>query len=403
MKVAIVTQYYKSKNYGGNLQAYAMCKAVEKYGYEAEQLCFPLKTYKLGAFPVKKGKKVLEEIKIAIHILGYRILTFRRGRIARRLIKKREQSVLSFNQNLIPHSAEVYNELDMKASTEKYGVFITGSDMVWSPDLFSPIFTLDFVPSCTPKFSYAPSMGTTALTDNIRETFREFLKDYQAVSVRESGSVSALTDLAPVPVEWVLDPTLILDRTEWDAISSTALIDKPYLFCYFLGSNSDSRKAAQAYAKKHNLTLVTIPYLRDAYRSCDWKFGDIQLSDVSPSDFISLIRYSAAVFTDSFHACVFSFLYQREMFAFRRNENDKWGVRICSFLKLIGYPLRYCDTDEKECMQYIESLPKIDYHAPFADIEMMKKKSLDYLEKNLKKAEQIIRHQEKEMIKNHEK
>ena len=87
MKVAIVTQYYKSKNYGGNLQAYAMCKAVEKYGYEAEQLCFPLKTYKLGAFPVKKGKKVLEEIKIAIHILGYRILTFRRGRIARRLIK----------------------------------------------------------------------------------------------------------------------------------------------------------------------------------------------------------------------------------------------------------------------------------------------------------------------------
>ena len=40
MKAAIITHYYKSKNYGGNLQAYAMCKAIEKLGYTAEQLCF---------------------------------------------------------------------------------------------------------------------------------------------------------------------------------------------------------------------------------------------------------------------------------------------------------------------------------------------------------------------------
>ena len=38
MKVGILTHYYNSVNYGGNLQAYALCKAVENLGHEAQQV-----------------------------------------------------------------------------------------------------------------------------------------------------------------------------------------------------------------------------------------------------------------------------------------------------------------------------------------------------------------------------
>lgn len=49
MRTAIISQYYKSCNYGGNLQSYAMCKAIEKCGHRAEQICFTV---------IKKSPKV---------------------------------------------------------------------------------------------------------------------------------------------------------------------------------------------------------------------------------------------------------------------------------------------------------------------------------------------------------
>ena len=63
-------------------------------------------------------------------------------------------------------------------------------------------------------------------------------------------------------------------------------------------------------------------------------------------------------------------------------------------MELIGCVVRYCYTHEKESIDYIETLPKIDYKTPFVDFEIIKKKSLDYLEKNLRKAEETIENNE---------
>ena len=50
-KVGIITQYYKSINYGGNLQAYALCVALNKMGISAEQLCYSLDSNEDGMIP----------------------------------------------------------------------------------------------------------------------------------------------------------------------------------------------------------------------------------------------------------------------------------------------------------------------------------------------------------------
>ena len=39
MKIGIITHYYHSFNYGGNLQAYALCKYLNQQ-YDAEQICY---------------------------------------------------------------------------------------------------------------------------------------------------------------------------------------------------------------------------------------------------------------------------------------------------------------------------------------------------------------------------
>lgn len=394
MKVAITSQYYESSNYGGNLQSYALCKAIEKCGYKAEQLCFPIKGFRLTPLQEVHKKRNISDIKIAIKVLIYNLLISNRNLKANKMIKQRKRTFSNFNQKKIPHSSDVYTENNVLLSVKKYDCFVTGSDLVWNPNLYSSIFTLEFVPENIPKFSYAPSMGITSLTGEEQQVYKKFLKSYQAVSVRESNSVELLKNLSPVPVEWVLDPTLLLSEDEWSQICSKKIVQEPYVFCYFLGSNMNSRNVAKKFAEKHHLKLVTIPYLLGKYRGCDYQFGDIQLSNVSPEDFISLIRYSECVFTDSFHACVFSYIYKKEFVAFRRDVWDNIGSRIGSFLELLGYSERYCNTDEKEQMGYIETIRPIDYSIPCKEFESMKEKSMDYLIRNLKKAEEKIKENE---------
>lgn len=397
LKVAITSQYYESSNYGGNLQSFAMCKGVEKCGFIGEQLCFPVLTSQLTTSYKKQNKLSVKKIEIRVKVFIYKMLICNRQISAWKNEKCRKKTVLTFNKDVIPHSSFVYCIDDVKQSMKDYSVFITGSDLVWNPNSFNWIFTLNFVPDNIPKFSYAPSMGVTSLIEHEQEVYRSFLQGYQAVSVRESNAVPILEKLSPVPVEWVLDPTLLLEQEDWNEICTERMVKEPYLFCYFLGSNPISRHLAEKYAKKHGLKLVTIPYLLGKYRGCDYKFGDIQLSAVSPADFISLIRYSDCVFTDSFHACVFSFLYQREFYAFRRDQWEKpgLGTRITSFLEMLECASRYCETDDKENMEYIESQSPIDYNSPFPAFERMKEKSWDYLKSNLKLAEERVRQNEK--------
>ena len=44
----------------------------------------------------------------------------------------------------------------------------------------------------------------------------------------------------------------------------------------------------------------------------DLKFGDKQLYDVGPSEFLSYIKNAAYVITDSFHGTVFSVLFNKQ-------------------------------------------------------------------------------------------
>jgi hypothetical protein len=56
LKIGIVTHYYKSTNYGGNLQAFALCKVLNKLGYSAEQIQYEHKVNtkkQLKKLPVK--------------------------------------------------------------------------------------------------------------------------------------------------------------------------------------------------------------------------------------------------------------------------------------------------------------------------------------------------------------
>ncbi len=378
-KIGIITHYYKTVNFGGALQAYALCECLNERGFNAEQISYRYTK-------VKQPESFFDRLKRhGIKGLFKRISSKVYNRINRKvIISVKEKKKIAFEHFLnetISHSENTYTNESLQSCVSEYDCFITGSDQVWNG--YNPAYFLDFVSRDKKKISYAASIGREYLTEEQKEVFKNSLKDFDAVSVREPSSIKLIEDVCPVPVVSTLDPTLLLDREDWDKVSSKRLIDDDYIFCYFLGNYKKTRKLVNIFAKKHNLKIAFIPYTAGVVLS-DRKFGDYRFIDASPEDFISLIKHAKYVFTDSFHAVVFSHIYGKEFFVFNRDKRALMNGRIKDITSLFACQERYCDTNEKMALSYIEGLSPLDYTKETDEFLTKKRESIEFLENNLK-------------------
>ena len=84
------------------------------------------------------------------------------------------------------------------------------------------------------------------------------------------------------------------------------------------------------------------------YNNADETFGDIKLFDVGLGEFFSLIKNAECVFTDSFHAVCFSWIFKTRFYVFDRDvgfDGTKMSSRIDSILKLMNLEDRKIDCD----------------------------------------------------------
>lgn len=373
-RVGILTHYHNSNNYGGVLQAYALCRVLRELGTEAEQV-----RYVMCAPPQSKAELLRK-------LLDVKQLS---QRIQRKLspeppeLAGRRAAFARFRDECVPHSEAVYTHETIAQCGPLYDGFVTGSDQVWNPLNWQEAYMLTFVPEGKTKFSYAASVAREELTEAQRADFRRCLVGYRGVSVREQRAVELLRDLSPVPVEQSLDPTMLLTAGQWDAICTPRQIEEPYVFCFLLGEDRAQRETARAFAAAKGLPLVTLPYLAGTRRRCDDGFGDRQLFDVAPGALLSLIRHAEYVLTDSFHASVFSGVYRKEYFVFTRLFQEAMSVRIRTLTELHGSEDHFCDRPERLSADYLLSLPPIDYSAQSGELLRLREESLAYLRRML--------------------
>lgn len=380
LKIGIFTHYYKSTNYGGNLQAYALCEFLNKNGYNAEQISFNRKN---DALPIKNGRKKHIFIKALLRLKNVLMKFFNRKICSN--IENRNECIRAFNEK-IPHSAEK-KARDLYNIGDEYHCFITGSDQVWHPQAACDGYLLNF--NAKYKMSYAASFSTKDLPLDVRQYYSKSLRQFDAISVREEAAVDMAKQLSGKEVSWVVDPTLLLTYDDWNNITSERIIKEKYVFCFFLGNLSFDKKIIQEFAEKRNLSIVCMPYL-SGLKNKGATFGNILKYDVSPQDFLSLVKYSECIFTDSFHATVFSHIFNKDFFVFNRGGIKTMNDRIYSLTELFGTQNRFCDTTEKESLEYIESLPTIDYNIESDTFAEMRDKSINFLKDNLKKAEEKL-------------
>ena len=352
------------------MQAYALCKVLKKLGHQAEQISF--------------HRSVSKNLKFRISESVTKFIASRHIYVNRQL-RIRKKAIIGFNESVIPHS-KLYTEKNIQDSLEHYDAFITGSDQVWHPSAYCDAYLLSFVPNTKMKLSYAASIATDTLPDHLKKKYKKELDTFNAISVREDSAVQLLRSISIHDAVVTLDPTLLLDSEEWETILEPCPINEKYLFCYFLGDDLLERNVAKTYAVKRGLKIVTLPCLLGKFRRCDVDFGDYHLYDVSPGMMLSLIKNAEYVFTDSFHATVFSLIFKRQHFIFQRAGSQSMSVRIETLTKLFGTQDYFCNTPDKATMEYVDSLSSIDYAETFIEYKKMKMNSVRFLQENLEKS-----------------
>lgn len=380
MKVGILTHFNKSINYGGVLQAYALCKFLNNNGHDANQILYIPKVTSVSA----SSLTIKDAYKKGISRLNKKIYRKRN-----RQIKARMEENFCVFRDAVPHTEMEYTRSDIADTNEIFDAFITGSDQVWNPIWHEPTYFLDFVRAGTPRISYAASMGVSRLDNAQNKIFKKYLPSFQSISVREKSSASVLAPLVSSVVNVSVDPTLLLAVDDWDKIAAERKIKERYVFLYALGDDTKIRKLAEKYAKHIGIKLVTIPDLLGAYRRKDRQIKAHKITDATPGDFISLIKHADYVFTDSFHACVFSLLYQREFFAFKRVGSIEMGSRIQNLIEMFECSDRFCTNNNQMNVKHLLLVRTIDYSKSFELFNCEKRKSLDYLKASLSQLKDI--------------
>ena len=222
-----------------------------------------------------------------------------------------------------------------------YDAVVVGSDQVWTPmSLPNKFFNLLFVDDSVRKVAYASSFGVSEIPSFQRKATGAYLDRFYKIGVREQRGKEIVEELSHQKATVVADPTMMLSREEWEQEIADAhtTTEEPYIFCYFLGTNQEARKAAKELKEKTGYKIITIRHM-DEYVPEDEQFGDEAPYTVDPNDFVKYISQAAYVCTDSFHCSVFSILFHRQFMTFYRfAEGSKTGrnSRINSLFDLFG-------------------------------------------------------------------
>lgn len=367
-KVGITTLYHNTINYGGALQAYALQKKIEELGCECKVIdCYM--TANQSKFDRMKALGLKRSVQILTMKAVYKVkMKFNRN--MRNGMNARRTLFSEFLQE-IPHTSPI-DIKDIDTMRNKFDVCVTGSDQVWHPGIWNDAYLLRFARN---KVSYAASVGATELASSQVKELREALKDYSAISVRESGAVQMIQNLTSIKVCEVLDPTLLYNARDWEKLMCPMDIQKPYVYMYAIDNHPAFRKRVYEYCQSRKIQLVTIPFNQSHYKSSDIRYTDRALYAVGPKQWLWLIKNAEMVFTDSFHGSAFCLQFRKNFWSFEspcRKEVAADTKRIFSLLSKFGLQDRIIDFDDFPERDKIKE--EIDYNNFDVQLSKLQKK-----------------------------
>ena len=350
MKVALVSTQF-AINFGAVLQAIALKKVITNIGHECEIINYrPINSLKNFAYS-------------SILFLNYKFRSDKKSKILRfdKFVKE--------HGNLSPKKYSSYDELITQLPY--YDCFVCGSDQIWNLNLFRNLsFFLKFE-NLHPKsnyVAYAPS-----ITEKLNpEQFKELAKNishFSSISLREKIGAVQLSEYLGYTVKNVLDPVFLLSKEEWIALEEPLPLKEPYILNYGLVGAKNTAKLLKKAKDKYNLKIVNINI--DPFNKYN---ADYNITNLSPGNFIWLIRNADFICSSSFHGMVFSIVFEKQFLA---SPADYRNSRHANVLEIINSEERLVGADDDLDVKL--NLAPLDYQKVNALLNEAKVESVEYL------------------------
>lgn len=281
MTVGIVT-VFKTENPGSYFQAWALRHKLGELGAEAM-------------------------------LVDYKILPSRRVRHVKELLKNCIKFEFCRANNLLKRTKKYkyYGKNFGKLLKQNVGadVYVYGSDTIWNfeDEIFSKcaaFFTGENI--SVPRYAYAVSAASTS-----KEVFYghveacEAIRNFDGIAVRDAWTESLVGGLNyGKKILRVIDPTLLYAASEYKKhfYNAKKRKNKIFLIYYFGTIHKDTWREIQLFAQTKGLQIVRLGIP-------DGKDSNTVL--VEPQSFIQHYADADYVFTNTFHGCAFSVIFQK--------------------------------------------------------------------------------------------
>ena len=349
MKICILT-WYKSLNYGTCLQAYGLYNFLKNKGYNCVMLdrCRYFSIYNPCDW-ILIMEKVIKHWRLR--------KTYNKEKREINLLRKKYKSEFKEREELINKFVDksyIFTNLkiksDYKRLVDSCDVFITGSDQIWNPNHFSREYLLNFVPNDKKKIAYSSSFGVRNITGYYVKLYKKFLSRFDYIGVREKDGASIVKSFTNKEATVVLDPTMLLNRDEWEKLVEKAIIsngireNKNYILCYFVGNTVNYWSAVEKIKKQFNKNIIIIPYNADSYK----QKGIVNIA-TGPNEFLWLVKNCSFLCTDSFHATVFANIFNKNYCVFKRFKDidrNSQNSRLETLLDMFNLRERLVDVND---------------------------------------------------------
>lgn len=307
MKIAIIT-YHASNNYGAALQCLALQRQLTQLGVTAEVLDYQPR--KPDYLPFWKGWGIRKGL--FLKNLPKRLIKIKYG-------TKSEESFEKFRIQYFNRSKYCSNKKEVASLANQYDAFIAGSDQVWYFARES-VYFLDWgAPYAGKRISYAPCCGMINQPELNREDLKKWILQIDHLSTRNQFSYDLIHDLTGLTPKIVADPTLLIDLS--DVAQKVTLPFSDYILMYTLGEeiNGGHLSVIESIRKKvGNLPVVAVVPASHKPHLAPW--ADHVIYTAGPSEWLWLIQNATFVYTDSFHAVLFSINNNRPFLTYYAEE-----------------------------------------------------------------------------------
>lgn len=386
MRIAILTYWSSSDNYGQLLQCYALQKYLHNKGHEAYLVRYqPVNRYIKNRYSIwdkLKGIKLKNLLPWVRKRLKAEAAYEDYLRVLNKELNKRRKFD-EFRDSYLNVSKIIYHSIEeLRANPPQAYIYICGSDQVWHDSLLLPNVAgwyLQFGDSQVKRISYAASIGRE-ITLEETAIFKKYLSRFNAISLREQNACDYVRSIGFNRAVVVADPTILLPIDEFSEIIPPARpVSKPYIFFYTLNIKTPKEicwDEIYPIIIKEDLDIKSVG--SSGYYPARNIIPNCENIQATIPEWFSLIKGAKYVVTTSFHGIVFCVkMHIPFMAVLLRNENSSANNRITSFLNSVGLSNRIHTKSTKASTLLCQ---EIDWHKVDKALDCLKATSEQFLE-----------------------